>query len=58
MDLKVKADQRRVAAGAKASSGRAHQQAPTRTDIQAPEGRKRPMGDQATIKQQPTEDSK
>ena len=43
MDLKTKADQRRVATGAKASSGRAHQQTPTRTDIQAPEGRKRPM---------------
>ena len=50
MDLKVKADQRRVAAGAKASSGRAHQQAPTRTDVQAPEGRKRPQTN--------TEDSK
>ncbi len=51
MDLKVKADQRRVAAGAKASSGRAHQQAPTRTDVQAPEGRTRPVTDQATAKQ-------
>ena len=43
MDLKTKADQRRVATGAKASSGRAHQQTPTRTDVQAPEGRKRPQ---------------
>ncbi len=54
MDLKTKADQRRVATGAKASSGRAHQQTPTRTDVQAPEGRKRPVTDQATIKQRRT----
>ena len=50
MNLKTKADQRRVGAAAKASSGRAHQQAPTRTDMQAPEGRKRPQTN--------TEDSK
>lgn len=43
MDLKVKADQRRVATAAKSAAGRAHKQTPTRADVQAPEGRKRPI---------------
>ncbi len=51
MDLKTKADQRRVATAAKAASGRAHQQAPTRTDVPDPKDRRRPVTDQTTVKQ-------
>ena len=57
MDLKVKADQRRVATAAKSSAGRGHVQTPTRADIPDPKGRKRPLPDQATVKQRrPTEE--
>ncbi len=42
MDLKVKADQRRVATAAKAASGRAHRQTPTRADLPDPATRRRP----------------
>ncbi len=43
MDLKTKADQRRVGAAAKSSAGRAHRQRPSRTDIQDPRDRRRAM---------------